>query len=133
MQIELPTLWLLFLFPIKSYIEFKTKYNSKIETVVTNKLKYPSNSRSREVTRLRRGKYFLNAYIFEIGKHANDLCINCKLPETVEHYLLKYSNSTLNKQLNCYCKTEKIHLGIETALSDHRLNNIIVKYLDRKI
>ena len=30
---------------------------------------------------------FLNAYLFEIGKHPNCLCIHCKVPETVDHSL----------------------------------------------
>jgi len=52
-------------------------------------------SRHQEVviTRLRLGKCQLNAYLHQIGKHADGLCVTCSKPETVSHFLIECSNN----------------------------------------
>jgi len=68
----------------------------QLEPIVSRKLKYTCNQRAKEIliTRLRLGKNCLNHYLFKIKRHPTGHCDHCRVPETINHFLLDcpYSN-----------------------------------------
>ena len=69
----------------------------KLVPRVTREIKHSDKNRSRErlITRLRLGKCLLNHYLHEIHLHPTGLCDHCKIPETIEHYLLHCQHSNI--------------------------------------
>jgi len=92
-------------------------------------------SRHQEVviTRLRLGKYQLNAYLHQIGKHANVICVTGSKPETVLHFLIECPNNVVCSAVLAACSKFNLNSTIDIILSDSRLHNVIISSLDRKI
>ena len=106
----------------------------KIEPKVTGGVKYVNKRRGKEVkiTRLRLGKCCLNAYLHEIKKHNDGLCVKCNKLETVEHFLLECQNS-VSTAVRQACSERKIVPSVHVVLSDDRLIEIVYSNIDRKI
>jgi len=106
-----------------------------IEKSVSTKLKYFHSSRHREVviTRLRLGKCRLNAYLHQIGKHADGLCQSCCKPETVNHFLTECPHNETCSAVLAACNNLKLSPTIDIILSDSRLHDVILSSLSRKI
>ena len=101
----------------------------QIEPKVSTELKFINKNRKKEVviTRLRLGKCLLNSCLHQINKHDTGLCDTCKVPETVEHFLL-------------YCQTANIFYGskvttLKEALNNEKIDKIYdrIRKLKRKI
>jgi len=91
-------------------------------------------SRDQEVviTRLRLGKCQLNAYLYQIGKHADGLCVTCSKPETVLHFLIECLNNVVCSAVHAACSKYNLYPTLDIILSDSRLHNVIISPLDRK-
>ena len=107
------------------------EYNA-IEPSASRNIKYTNNNRQREViaTRLRFRKCKLIHYLQIIGKHNDGNCDICRVPETVEHFIMHCrQNKTLIEKLNVYRRT----LGNEVTLADSLKNktmlNIIIDFI----
>jgi len=84
-------------------------------------------SRHQEVviTRLRLGRYQLNAYLYQIGKHADDLCITCNKPEIVSHFLIECLNNVVCSAVYAACSKFGLTPALDVrVLSDSRLHNL---------
>jgi len=87
------------------YKEWQSYYNrsstarsyKEIEPIVSKEIKYTNKNRRKEVTltRLRLGKCRLNNNLHKIRRHENGLCDTCKVPETVQHFLLDCQTSNI--------------------------------------
>jgi hypothetical protein len=79
------------------------QHYKKLEPLVSRGIKFVCANRQKEVviTRLRLGKCSLNHYLHKIKRHADGLCANCQVPETIEHFLLDCPHSNLfnNEQI----------------------------------
>ena len=75
----------------------------QIEPKVSTEIKFINKNRRKEIaiTRLRLGKCLLNSYLHQINKHETGLCETCKVPETVQHFLLECQTSKIFLQQSC--------------------------------
>jgi len=85
-------------------------------------------SRHQEVaiTRLRLGKCQLNAYLYQIGKHADGLCVTCNKPETVSHFLIECPNNVVCSAVHAACSKFDLNPTLDVVLSDSRLLRCIM-------
>jgi len=92
-------------------------------------------SRHQEVviTRLRLGKCQLNAYLYQIGKHRDGLCVTCKKQETVSHFLIECPNNVVCSAVHAASSKFNLNPTLDIILSDGRLHNVIISSRDRKI
>jgi len=92
-------------------------------------------SRHQEVViiKLRLGKCQLNAYLHQIGKHADGFCVTCGRPEAVLHFLIECPNNVVCSAVLAVCSKLNLNHILDTILSDSRLHNVIIFSLDRKI
>jgi len=111
-----------------------SQYRSTVQSVST-RVKYLHMSRHQEVviTRLRLGKCQLNAYLHQIGKHADGLCVTCGRPETVSHFLTECQNNVVCSAVLAACSKFNLNPTLDIMLSDSRLLNVIISSVDRKI
>jgi len=88
-------------------------------------------SRRQEViiTSLRLGKCQLNAYLYQIGKHGDGLCVTCNKPETVSHFLIECPNNVLCSAVNAACSKFDLISTLDVVLSDSQLHNVISLHL----
>jgi hypothetical protein len=87
------------------YAEWQILYNNSstarnyklLEPIVSKDIKFVNNNRRKEViiARLRLGKCLLNSYLHKMARHDTGLCDACKVPETVEHFLLECTASDI--------------------------------------
>jgi len=91
-------------------------------------------SRHQEVaiTRLRLGKCQLNAYLRQIGKHPDGLCIACSKPETISHFLIECPNNVVCSAVLAACSKFNLNSAPDIVLSDSRLHSVITHYLIEK-
>ena len=103
------------------------KLNRRIVPLVSQKSKYSSNSRYKEVniSRFRLGKCRLNYYLNVMNSHPTGLCDTCKVPETIEHYLLKCQNSNVCVLLQDKCNRLGIKMDLESILNNEELCDVI--------
>ena len=94
---------------------------------MSHKSKYSSNSRYKEVTisRLRLGRCRLNYYLNLMSCHVTGLCDTCKVPETIEHYLLNCPQSNLYVLLQDKCDRLGVRMDLESILNNEQLCDII--------
>lgn len=84
-------------------------------------------SRRKEVTatRLRFGKCALNDHLHCVGVHATGHCDSCKVPETVQHFLLECSNEVARRVREA-CDDLHIAPTIESALGNRSVLETIL-------
>ena len=109
--------------------------NKRIVPLVSCKSKYSSNSRYKEVmiSRLRLGKCRLNYYLNVMKCHPTGLCDTCKVPETIEHFLIDCNNSNLCNVLRNKCRQLGIRMSLEALLNSDRLVDILFSHIKREI
>jgi ribonuclease HI len=102
---------------------------------VNSKIKYENTCRGKEVvlSRLRLGRCRLNKYLHDMGKHGSGLCDTCKVPETVEHYVMSCPASKLNSIIKQGCKKENIPCELNQVLSSKKIIDLFYPYIDRPI
>src|SRR2546426_11564442 len=95
----------------------------EIEPIVSTRIKYQSQSRSKErlMTRLRLGKCKLHSYLHAVGCHADGLCSDCHMPETIQHVLLECRHSDIPTKLIDVCARLNIQPTIVNVLGDNRI------------
>jgi len=86
-----------------------------------------SGHREVVITRLRLGKCQLNAYLYQISKHADGLCVTCSKPETVSHFLAECPNlpNVVCSAVHAACSKFNLNPTLDVILSDSRLHNAI--------
>jgi len=72
-------------------------------------------------------------YLYQIGKHADGLCVTCSKPETVSHFLVECPNNVVCSAVLAACGKFNLNPTLNIILSDSRLHNVIISSLDRKI
>jgi len=85
------------------------------------------------ITRPRLGKFQLNAYLHQIAKHADGLCVTCKKTETVSHFLIECPNNVAGSAVHAACSKFNLNPTLDLILSDGRFRNVIISSLNRKI
>jgi len=76
----------------------------------------------RRITWICLGKYRLNAYLHQIGKHADGLCQSCCKPETVSHFLTECPHNETCSAVLAACNDLKPSHTLDIVLSDSRLH-----------
>jgi ribonuclease HI len=114
--------------------DLSTSYYRNIVPTITTAIKYYNKSRHKEVaiTRLRLGKCKLNHYLHTINRHPDGLCQICKVPETIEHYLLKCRNK-LTVDILGKCTELNIQPTLQNILNNQEILNCVYKNLDRSL
>ena len=111
----------------KLYSESPTARSYKeIEPTVNKEIKFTNKNRRKEViiTRLRLGKCRLNSCLQKINRHDTGLCDTCKVPETVQHFLLDCQVS------NIFYKSQV--KTVKEALSSPNMEKIYRRILEMK-
>jgi len=114
----------------------KGVHNRSIEPVVSNKCKYSDKkNRAKEVliSRLRLGKCRLNFYLHQIKKHQSGWCDTCKVPETIDHYILQCVGNQIFKKIQMKCEALRIKFTLQNALCIPELIQIIFENTKRKL
>jgi ribonuclease HI len=111
------------------------KHYRNLEPKVSRKSKFSLPSRRKEtvISRLRLGKCWLNAYLYELKVHKDGLCSACGQIETIQHYLLDCRHSLVKKALEKQCSILKLAPSIQNVLSKNALIDTIFNNLNRKI
>jgi hypothetical protein len=109
--------------------------NRRIVPLVSSKSKFSSNSRYKEViiSRLRLGKCRLNFYLHEIKCHPTGLCDTCKVPETIEHFILNCPGSNICIDLHEACKKLGVKMDIQSILNNEELIDIVYSNVKREL
>jgi len=105
------------------YITFENKVNKNIKHVES------SRQNQTLITRLRLGACGLNSHLFKIGCHLTGLCMDCNVPETVEHYIINCPKSEIAKFLKLKCLELKLPFDLQHCLSDHNLTKLIFEII----
>ena len=107
---------------IKTLNTYK-KYNNK----VSNDIKYVEPKRASQVliTRLRLGACCLNHNLYKINCHEDGLCVQCKIPENVEHFLINCPHSNVAIALKSKCLDLKLPFDLQHCLSVPALTRTI--------
>lgn len=106
----------------KPSIEYKTHLGFS-ETVLTVRL---NRREEKTINRLRLFACGLNAYLFKIGVKDSNLCETCRVPETVEHFILYCTkHQDLHNNLNNLVKGLMLPFNLQSVLN----NNITIKHL----
>jgi len=117
---------------IKSYFtaKWQTRWDNgttgshyrAVESRVTrrDRLVYRNRALETHSIRLRLGMCWLNACLHKIGLHSDGCCDLCKVPETVEHYLLDCKN-----EVTAAVKQKCVELSITPTLTAV-LNNVSI-------
>lgn len=107
----------------------------EIEPIVSKGIKYQHKNRKKEttITRLRLGKCALNSYLHKFKIHPDGLCEACKVPETVEHFLMGCRKSGINIKVQQMCQKLKISNDLKTVLSNTQVINVIYENIKRRI
>jgi ribonuclease HI/exonuclease III len=119
------------------YHDNKTGAHYKaIEPKVSQKIKFKSqDSRLKEITlsRLRLGKCRLNYYLYKMKRHEDGLCSTCKVPETIEHYLMSCRESEIGEEIKVCCEINKINFELKSILTNNVTLNLIYGNVNRII
>lgn len=107
---------------IKTLNTYKT-YNNK----VSSEIKYIEPHRVCQVliTRLRLEACCLNYNLYKINCHSDGLCVHCKVPEDVKHFLINCPHSNVAKALKQKCLELKIPFDLQHCLSVPALTRTI--------
>jgi ribonuclease HI len=99
------------------------KFNRLLNSVVNQNIKYVNTSRQKEITitRLRLGRCRLNYYLHHIGKHETGLCDKCRVPETIEHFLMHCINSPTRDKIRSMCQKESVNFDITDILNSRKV------------
>jgi hypothetical protein len=99
------------------------KFNRSLNSVVNQNIKYVNTSRQKErtITRLRLGRCRLNYYLHHIGKHETGLCDKCRVPETIEHFLMHCINSPTREKIRFMCQKESVNFDITDILNSRKV------------
>jgi ribonuclease HI len=103
-----------------------------IEPRTSRNIKLTCRNRKREVimTRLRFGKSQLNYYMHIMRMHKDGTCDECKIPETIEHFLLNCTkNKLLTDELREICRGKNIQMTLGAILTDNVTLNTITDYI----
>jgi len=114
----------------------KGAHYRSIEPLVSNKSKYADRTnRAKEVliSRLRLGKCRLHSYLQEIKKHSTGCCDTCKVPETIDHYILHCSENQIYRKLQTKCESLRITCSLKNVLNISELTQIIFENTKRKL
>jgi len=113
----------------------KGRHYYSITPSVTQKTTLVATTRAKEIaiTRLRLGKCRLNYYMFELNLHPDGLCTVCKLPETVNHYLLECKDGLLSRAVKQQCLKLHIEPQLDVILNSSSILDVIFSNLDRKL
>jgi hypothetical protein len=100
-----------------------------MQNTISRQIKHTENIRWQQVliTRLRLEACGLNQHLFKIGCLPDGLCVNCNVPETVEHYLIDCPHSNVAVALKIECTKLKIPFKLQACLTVHALTKIILK------
>lgn len=123
--------------------EWQTRWNTnkrgshyrELEPRTTSNIKYESKPRKKEVliTRLRFQKCRLNAHLHSINCHKDGLCDTCKIPETVEHFLLECKGRTeITGLLISVLNRENKPVTMENILKSTACGDIIYNWIVKK-
>jgi hypothetical protein len=112
-----------------------TKTRTVHKTADNNRIKYTNKSRGKQVaiTRLRLGHCSLNNYLRRVGRHTTGLCETCRVPETVEHYLMSCRDSKIREIIQGMCKKEKVEVSRNNVFQSNTILDAIYKYIKRAI
>jgi len=108
----------------------------EIEPLVSQRIKYTHQSRSKEttITRIRLGKCYTNEFLARLKVVDSDKCVECVTAvETVEHFLLQCPHSDLCKKIISTCSSLGVPPEIKYILSDNRMLDLIYRNLNRKM
>jgi hypothetical protein len=120
----------------KHYLKsHKAKWYKEIEPQVTAKTKLTDSNRRKEVilTRLRLGRCNLNAYKFKIKQHPTGLCDTCKVPETIEHYLINCNASKIKDKIEKHLQPNRNQWRISDILANKEILEEIYELVDRDL
>jgi len=111
----------------------KGRHLHAIQPKITRTMTHSCSSRQQETStaRLRLGKCRLNSYLHQLRQHNTGLCDNCRVPETVEHYVMECPSSKPRKALQQHCRNKGIHFRLPTILADDEMLQILYGSLDR--
>lgn len=101
-----------------------------LEPKVNNKGKFiGKNCRKNQVqiTRLRLGACCLNTHLQKIGCHPDGLCDSCKVPDTIEHFILSCTKTNIATNLQNKCAKLNVGFNIINCLSRPDLIDCICK------
>jgi ribonuclease HI len=118
------------------YTTQKGAHYRSIQPLVSNKIKYADrNNRAKEVliSRLRLGKCRLNFYQQQLRMHPTGLCDTCRVPETIDHYVLHCTENQIFKELQIKCDSLQIKCSLQNALSVSDLMHIVFKNTKRNL
>ena len=83
-------------------------------------------------TRLRLNNCRLNYYLHRIKCHDTGLCDSCKVPETIEHYVLRCEASNLKSTLATTGQRLGINMDLPSILNSPTALEVLLENLDRK-
>ena len=106
----------------------------KLEPLVGNvkQLKLRPRQAETTVARLRLGRCHLNAYLQQMGAHADGLCDCCAVRETIDHFLIECPNGP-RKEVKEICERHNISFDLATVLSDEIVLRKIASTIKRKL
>ena len=114
----------------------KGRHYFQIQPEVNRKVKCSHVNRKIEVirTRLRLGKARLNQYLHQINQHIDGLCSTCRVPETIEHFVLHCKeNKDMISHITRICTQHRTEVTLQKILACEETMDIIVKnILDTK-
>jgi len=93
----------------------------EIEPLVSQRIKYTQQNRSKEttITRIRFGKCCTNEFLARLKVVDSDKCVECVTAvETVEHFLLQCPHSDLCKKISSTCSSLWVPPEIKYILSE---------------
>jgi ribonuclease HI len=110
-------------------------FYKQVQPLVSTQIKYKNKSRQVEttITRLRFGKCSLNKYLKDIKCHDTGLCLACKVPETIEHYLLQCTESKVKEKILEYCKRHNIPTDLNNILINTTILERCFSLINKKI
>ena len=71
------------------------------------------------------GKCRLNAYLYEIHRHHDDLCQSCQEAETIEHFLLRCKSYEIADKLHNACAALALPPSLTNILSSPKLVDLV--------
>jgi hypothetical protein len=111
------------------------KFNRELNKTVKHCIKYENSCRRKEVTitRLRVGRCRLNKYLYDIGVAWSNLCSTCKVPETIEHYLLFCKNSDTKDAIKSTCKKMNVPYEVTHVLNCNEIIDTFYPHITRAL
>jgi len=111
-------------------------FYKKLVPKVNKTIKFTSKTRRKDVTitRLRLGRPFLNYYLHKIGARDSPLCEQCKVDETVEHFIMHCTRYNILQHI--HSSTHNTTCTLIDILTQHTLIDCLfdkIKTINRKI